>query len=113
MTDILGSSIKATVGVLMDLYYLEAETSDYPFCVYDRTITEHRTKDGVYKIQSECTFDIVSDTFAGAKEKTSELRQVIENDLGDNFIVKFLSETPDCVDDIWTIETKYNIYQIS
>lgn len=113
MTDTLGTALTTALDGIVSLNYLEAETRSYPYAVYDREITEHRTKDGVYKIQSALVINVHAKSFADVKRLTAAIREAVEGLNHDIFIVKFTAANADCVDDVWTNAIEYNIYQIS
>lgn len=112
MTDDLGKDLTTALAGIVPLYYAEAETESYPFCVYTRVIRENRTKDGVVSIFSELTLDVVSDTYAVAKEKADSVRTAVEA-LGTDYIIAFQACEPSCTEGIWAFTIDYNIRQIA
>lgn len=113
ITDTLGVALKTALASIVSLYYLEAETNVYPYAWYDREITEHRTKDGLYKIQSAVSINIVSKSYAELKQLTSAVRAAVAGIDQNKFTVKFLTSDASCIDDVWTNVLTYNIYQIA
>lgn len=112
MTDNLGIDLTVVLADIVPLYFAEAETNVYPFCVYRRVIREVRDKDGVCAIRSELTLEVVSDDYEEAKAKAAAVRGAVEV-LGDDYRVAFQSCEPSCVEGVWDFIIDYNINQIN
>lgn len=111
MTDNFGKTFARMANHVLPTYYAEAETDVYPYAVYSREKTEQRTKDGVFKICSDLTVTVYSKSFDRAASAASALRNGLDN-MGEAFRAVFRSSTDECVDGIWSIELRYNVYQI-
>ena len=111
MTDDLGKDLKTAMAGIVPLYFAEAETESYPFCVYTRVIRERWTKEGVVDILSELTLEVVSDTYASAKDVADRTRTAVEA-LGSKYRIAFQSCEPTCEEGIWDFIIDYNIHQI-
>lgn len=114
--DIAASIVSALADENITLYQSESEVQTKPYCVYDITTTEHRTKDGVYKVTGDVTIRAISDSASEAKALADDIEDVLSvlsGTAGDTGLISIWqrSRTPDCLDGIWTVELIYVINQ--
>jgi len=114
MTEQIGERITEVVGALLPCYYAEAEANEYPFAVYSQVVTHHFSKDGIYKIESDLSLNIVSNVYEDAKDYASQAMDAIASGANDDqFTSRVLSVVEDCQEGIWVITIEYNIRQKS
>lgn len=100
------------VGNIVPFYLSEAEEDNYPYAVYEMTVTEFRTKDGVYKIVAEPRIRVYDKVFDTADAKASAIRAAVEVPSA-QYIVQFQSQEKSCVEGVWCIELVYYVKQLS
>lgn len=114
MTETIGEQITSLCTDLVPTFYSEAETESYPYMVYDQVVTEHRTKDGVYKLTSEVELKVVSNDFDEADDAASAVADCIDSFMNeDPYTARKGMVSKDCVEQIWTIQMNYTITQKS
>ena len=111
MTESIGHKLTELCEFILPFYLSEAETESYPYAVYDQTTEEHRTKDGVYKITAESTIRVYSKDFDEAQRKADAIRAALDGNTDNRYIIRFLRQTKDCLEDVWSIELVYFVKQ--
>lgn len=103
-----------TLQGIVPLYFAEAETNSYPYAVYDHIITPHFTKDGIYKITSDCTITIFAEDEDTCVEKAGLVEAAISSDMNSgSFSAQLRSTQEGCDNKIWTYEMNYLITERS
>ena len=112
MTESIGYRLTDLCEFILPFYLSEAETESYPYAVYDQTVQEFRTKDGVYKITAESSIKIYSNDFDQAQQKADAVRAALDNGSNAKYQLQFLRQTKDCLEDVWCIELVYFVKQV-
>lgn len=117
MIETIGIMLTDVCKDIIQFYLAEAETESYPFAVYDPTIQEFRTKDGVYKITSDCYIRVYSDDADQALEKAAAIRAALDSYTGEpddvgKYVIRHQSTTQSCTEGVWQIELQYFVKQL-
>ena len=113
MTESIGVKLTALCGDIVPFYLAEAETESYPYAVYEQTVQEFRTKDGVYKITADSYIRIYSKSFDEAQTKADLVRAALDSNPGGQYVIRHRTTSKDCVEDVWVIELLYFVKQTS
>jgi hypothetical protein len=111
MTESIGAKLTDLCEFILPFYLSEAETETYPYAVYEQTTQEFRTKDGVYKITAESTIRVYSTDFGEAQQKANAIRAALDGCNDARYIIQFLRQSKDCLEDVWCIEMVYYVKQ--
>jgi hypothetical protein len=109
-SETIGKAFESTVGGIAPCYLSEAETEEYPFIVYNQTVTALNTKDGIGALQSYLSAVVVSDDADEAEEIAGQVaRAVREGMQGYGLYPDTLDR--DCTDNVWEITLTWTIRQ--
>lgn len=108
----IGAKLTALVSPIVPLYYSEAQSTDYPYAVYEQNVSPTYTKDGIGLLTSACTVRIYSPDFDEADRLSDEVQAAIATEMNDSqFYTRCTLVSKDCLEDIWIIELDYTIKQ--
>ena len=113
MTESIGVKLTTLCGDIVQFYLAEAETESYPYAVYEQTVQEFRTKDGVYKITADSYIRIYSKSFDEAQTKADLVRAALDSNPDGQYVIRHRTTSKDCVEDVWVIELLYFVKQTS
>lgn len=113
MTESIGTKLTTLCAGIVPFYLSEAETEAYPYAVYEQTVEEFRTKDGVYKITADSYIRIYSKSFDEAQAKADLIRTALDGSSDGQYVIRHRTTTKDCVEDVWVIELLYFVKQTS
>jgi len=117
MTETIGIMLADVCKPILPFYLAEAEVDSYPYAVCEQTIQEFRTKDGVYKITSDCYIRVHSDDPDEALAKANQIKAALDSYTGfpfdvDKYVIRHQGTTQDCTEGIWQVELQYFVKQI-
>jgi hypothetical protein len=104
------TAVRGTVGDIAPCYLAEAETSEYPFIVYNQTVTAQNTKDGIGALQSYLTAVVVSKDANEAEEVAGLVARAVRTGMEGFGIVPDTLDR-DCTDNVWEITLTWTIRQ--
>ena len=114
MTESIGTRLVALIDPIIHLHLSEAEVEDYPYAVYEQTVTEHRTKDGVYKITANTLIHIYSKSFSEADSASLQIQSKLETQMRDEtYIATLRTVNKYCVEGVWDIQLNYLVTQLN
>lgn len=114
MEELIGKKFAEVAETYVPAFLSESESEDYPFLVYEQSVTPTRDKDGVYALRSELSAYIVSDNFDEADDIADNVTAAVDSAMNDGqFVTRLTSFRKDCQNGIWTITLNYTIKQIS
>ncbi len=112
MTDSLRDKLSDVLDPVIEIDLSEAETSEYPYAVYDMETSPVMTKDGIARFDGDTRIRIVSNSFDEADLIRGQIVSAISAGMHDQvFSSRLLSTTKECVEGIWTIELNYTLRQ--
>lgn len=110
MKESIGSKIVERVSPLIKLYLSEAETEEYPYAVYEMTITPSYTKDGIGRYSADATVRLYGKDF----DELDTLGAKIEDELmtmDQGYVSTYTGYDKTCTDGVWQIEMTFSIVQ--
>lgn len=113
MTEAIGTKLTTLCKDIVKFYLSEAETESYPYAVYEQTVQEFRSKDGVYKATAESTIRVYSNDFTEAQTKATAIRAALDDYSTGGYVIKFLRQNKDCTEGVWALELVYYVKQTS
>lgn len=113
MTESIGTRITELCSGLIRFYLSEAEVVDYPYAVYEQTVQEFRTKDGVYKYTADCFINVYSRDPDEAEAKAQAICAALEAGSDDQYVIRKQSKATTCDDNVWRVELNYYVKQTS
>lgn len=113
MTESIGIKLTDLCKDIIPFYLSEAETEAYPYAVYEQTVEEFRTKDGVYKITADSYIRVYSKSFDEAQAKADQIRAALDGSPDGQYVIRHRTTSKDCVEDVWVIELLYFVKQTS
>lgn len=111
MTEAIGAKLVELIRPICPVWLSEAETEAYPYAVYSQTVSEHRTKDGVYKYTAETTINVVSKNFDEADSIANRIKAALAEGLTGGFSGMLRTQNNDCTQGVWDIELQYFVKQ--
>lgn len=111
MTESIGKQLTTLCSGIVPFYLSEAEEKAYPYAVYDQTVEAFRTKDGVYKYVAESTIRVYSKDFNQAQLKADAIKEALDGNTDDAYVIRLLRQSKDCLEDVWNIELVYYVKQ--
>ena len=109
MTESIGKQLTTLCSGIVPFYLSEAEEKAYPYAVYDQTVEPYRTKDGVYVAES--TIRVYSKDFDQAQLKADAIKEALDGNTNDAYVIRLLRQSKDCQEDVWNIELVYYVKQ--
>ena len=106
----IGKAFEAAVGYIAPCFLSEAETDEYPFIVYQQTVTPVRCKDGIAFLQSSLQAVIVSDDPDEAEDVAEEVAHAARTRM-QGFALYPDTLDRDCTNGIWEITLTWTIRQ--
>lgn len=106
----IGKAFEAAVGTIAPCYLAEAETDEYPFIVYQQTVTPVRSKDGEAALQSALTAVIVSDDPDEAEDVAERVAAAARTRM-EGFAVYPDTLDRDCTNGVWEITLTWTVRQ--
>lgn len=111
---------KETIGIRLtelasqhvSFFFSEAQTEDYPYAVYSSAVTPIYTKDGIHHYEASVTVTV----YAQDLDTINPIAEAILADVRDNmndgqYFSRQLSDSSDCVDEVWSREMSFTIKQ--
>lgn len=108
----IGKVFESTVAGIVPCYLSEAETEDYPFLVYDQTVTPLITKDGVCSLSSSLAAVIVAEDPNQAETIAEAVAAAVRIGMADYGVFPQYY-TRDCTNGIWEYTLTWTIRQNS
>ena len=113
MTESIGTQLVSLLASVIPLNLSEAATEEYPYAVYDQTLTYLRDKDGVYAITADTDIHIYGKDFSTVETKAESIISTLETSMrGDTYVATLRTVNRDCVDEVWDIQLNYTIKQL-
>jgi hypothetical protein len=106
----IGKAFEAAVGDIAPCFLSEAETDEYPFIVYQQTVTPVRCKDGNAALQSSLQAVIVSDDPDEAEDVAGRVAKAARTQM-EGFAVYPDTLDRDCTNGIWEITLTWTVHQ--
>lgn len=106
----IGKAFEAAVGNIAPCYLAEAETDEYPFIVYNQTVTPVWTKDGIGALQSTLEAAVVSADADEAEEVAGLVARAVRTQMTAFGVVPQTLDR-DCTNGIWQISLTWAITQ--
>lgn len=116
MIESIGIMLTDVCKPILPFYLSEAETEAYPYAVYEQTVQEFRTKEGVYKITADSYIRIYSDDADQALAKADQVKAALDVytgypfDVG-KYVIRHQATTQSCTDGVWQVELQYYVKQ--
>lgn len=111
MKELIGQKLNEIISPIVPFFLSEAETSNYPFSVYNADIQPYYNKDGIYRYRASVNLNVVSNDFDDADAIANAIIAAIDEDMTGNFSASLQSMNKDCSEGIWAIEVNYIINQ--
>jgi hypothetical protein len=113
MTESISTQLVTLLSEIIPLNLAEAATEEYPYAVYDQTLTYNRTKDGVYAITADTDIHIYGKDFSVVEGKAALIITTLEEDMrNDTYVATLRTVNRDCVNEVWDIQLNYTIKQL-
>ena len=113
MTESIGAKFVEVITPLVHINLSEAESSNYPYAVYDQTLTYRRSKDGVNNIGAACEIHIYGKDFARvdgiAAGIAAAVRAAMQNDV---YCAALRTVDKTCTEGAWDIQMNYSVRQL-
>ena len=106
----IGQAFEAAASEIAPTYLAEAETDEYPFIVYNQSLSPDFSKDGIVAIHSQLEATVVDRDPDHAEEIAGLLAAAMRNNMA-NYSVRPDSLSRDCTDGIWEITLTWIIIQ--
>lgn len=100
-----------TVAPTVPVALSEAETNDFPYCVYSQEVTPRRTKDGIYRFDADTTITVYSNSFSEADGIADDIVDAMEDEMTGVYHSAFRSRGKTRSQGIWAIQLNYHITQ--
>lgn len=111
MTENIGTKLTTLCDGIVPFYLSEAETTAYPYAVYNQTVQAFSTKEGVYKYVAESSIRVYSQDFDEAQTKADAIVAALDGNTDTSYLIKFLRKSKECDEDVWYIELVYYVKQ--
>lgn len=111
MIESIGNKLNEIISPIVPFFLSEAETSSYPFCVYNADIQPFYSKDGIYRYRASVNLNIVSNDFDEADTIANAIIAATNEEMTGDYSASMQSMNKDCSEGIWAIEINYIINQ--
>ena len=108
--EIIGKAFESAVANIAPPYLAEAETDEYPFIVYNQTVSPLLTKDGLAAFQASLTATIISDDPNNAENIANAVAYAVRTRMtGFSTFPETLNR--DCTNGVWEITLTWTVRQ--
>ena len=112
MKETIGIRLTELASPLVPFYLSEAQTEDYPYAVYNSTVTPVYTKDGVHHYEASVDITVYAKDLEVINPISENILAAIRSDMnGGAYSARQLSDTTDCSDEVWSREMSFTIKQ--
>ena len=110
----IGSEIVSLLTGVIGIALSEEQTENYPYAVYEQTVSPIMSKSGAVAYESDTTIYVYSKDFDEADGILQNVKTALETgmDGSGQFLAIPQSEQKVCEDEVWDLSINYRIIQI-
>ena len=113
MTESIGAKFVEVITPLVHINLSEAESSNYPYAVYDQTLTYRRNKDGVDNIGATSDIHIYGKDFAQVDGIAAGIAAAVKEEMqNDTYYAVLRTVDKTCTEGVWDIQMNYSVRQL-
>lgn len=113
MTESIGAKFKEVITPLVHINLSEAESGNYPYAVYDQTLTYRRNKDGVDNIGATSDIHIYGRVLEELDGIAAGIAAaVVEEMQNDTYYAVLRTVDKTCTEGVWDIQMNYSVRQL-